>query len=234
MIASKLSIILDDILWVLTRSQILKLSSFVHYLLNLRSSYLPLQQQTALSNQTESAVKLPTSPQGESQNKLFQVYNIHETSIHLRTHRIDLHLCDDTTFTGNPSKSKPTPTNKLSFDESGAALQISIVNISLDQYPYHVAGTKRPTLNSDEEVAFQRKRWSHQLFNNFQETEGKQWKTPKNTSTMGARQVSFFSYVRVFFIYQLLSLSRPKTLLGQGYNTQTHTHTSTQPLTCQH
>lgn len=200
MVASKLSIILDDILWVLTRSQILKLSSFIHYLLNLRSSYLPQQQQSHLSNQSDASMGSTTAQQGESQNQLFQVYNIAETSFHLRTHRIDLHLCDDTTFTGNTTKTKPS-TNKLSFDETGAALQISIVNISLDQYPYHVAGIKRPTLNSDEEVAFQRKRWSHQLLNNFQETEGKQWRPKKNSVHMSSlHQVFRFTYYNKYII----------------------------------
>ena len=212
MIASKLQIILDDILWVLTRSQILKLSSFVHYILNLRSSYLPIQQQTVLSNQGDSAAS-PAAQQGESQNQLFQVYNIDETSIHLRTHRIDLHLCDDTTFVGNASKPPPSTNSKLSFDESGAALQISIVNISLDQYPYHIVGKKRSTpTNSDEEVAFQRKRWATQLYNNFQETEGKQWKQPRrNTSAVGARQVRHnLNFAHILEI-NFLSITKEKT-----------------------
>lgn len=187
MVASKLAVILDDILWVLTRSQILKLSSFVHYIIKLRNKHLPLAQQTAatLENSQQNGQQA-TSSNVASQNQLFNAYDLKETSLHLRTHRVVLHLCDDSTMDGSAQQEQQSSNRQSIYDEPGAALQISLVNIAVDHYPYHVAGAKRVSSSkrNDEEMAFQRKRWAHQLLNNFQETEGKKWMPPqRNTAS---------------------------------------------------
>ena len=179
MVASKLIIILDDILWVLTRSQLLKLSSFVHYMVKLRSKFLPLTRESAPS----SIQPTHTHPQIASQDQLFSAYDLPETSFHLRNHRIDLHLCDDSTLQGNlPNQNDAQNTH----DESGAALQISVMAVSVDHCPYHLAGTKRNVVKSDEEVMFQRMRWAHELLSNFQETEGKGVRPRKSVNTYGS------------------------------------------------
>ena len=201
MIASKLAIILDDILWVLTQSQLLKFSSFVQYLIKLRSQFLPISQGSMpVSQRIEST---PTQTQGQvGQDNVFSAYNLTETSIHLRTHQVDLHLCDDSSLNGNQPKD---PADNY-FDEAGAALQISLTNISLDHCPYHVAGTHRSAVRIDDQVAYQRKQWAHQLMTNFRETEGKIRKTPHNSAAphgaqvycQSCREISLKSFIILF------------------------------------
>ena len=176
MVASKLIVILDDILWVLTRSQLLKLSSFVHYMVKLRSKFLPLTRESAPS----STQPTHTPPQTASQDQLFSAYDLTETSFHLHNQRIDLHLCDDSTLQGNLQNQ-----NDSQNTHDGAALQISVMAISVDHCPYHLASTKRSVVKSDEEVMFQRMRWAHELLNNFQETEGKSVRPRKSLKTYG-------------------------------------------------
>ena len=122
MVASKLAVILDDILWVLTRSQFLKLSSFVHYLINLRAQYLPLshKQGTGVkSAPTQTTPPMHGTGQGSNLNQMFSAYDLVETSIHLRLHRIDLHFCDDSMLQGGQSKED----NSDPFNQVGSALQ---------------------------------------------------------------------------------------------------------------
>eukprot|EP00111_Clytia_hemisphaerica_P007740 TCONS_00022484-protein len=208
MVASKLAVILDDILWVLTQSQIIKLSSFVHYIIKLRNKHLPITHQTAAKQED-----MPTKSSGvKSQDQLFNAYDIPETSLHLRTHRIDLHLCDDSSLNGNLNKK--TEFTSI-YDEPGAALQISLLNIGLDHYPYHVVGTKRISTKQDDEMAFQRSRWAHQLLNNFQETEGKRWKKPR-TATVEARSKRPPRMYESYFLvrcedYSIMQVTTPST-----------------------
>lgn len=205
MVASKLAVILDDILWVLTRSQILKLSSFVHYIIKLRDKHLPLAQQTAatLHNthaEQQQQQQRSVSPNVASQNQLFNAYDLKETSLHLRTQHVVLHLCDDSTMEETTQKQQPH--NQSIYDEPGAALQISLANIVVDHYPYHVAGAKRlsSTKRNDEEMAFQRKRWAHELLNNFQETEGKKWTQPQRNTA--STLVSAFLKYSLFYTWK--------------------------------
>lgn len=190
MLASKLIVILDDILWVLTRSQILKLSSFIHYLIKLRRKFLPIAHQSATLQQkpdetNPSLAAASSSNYSASHNQVFSAYDLLETSIHLRTQRVDLHLCDDSALDGNqPKKNGAHKGKNYGYDEPGAALQISLVNISLDHCPYHMVGTKRTAVKSDDEVSYNRKRWATQLMNNFQETEGKHWAPKRNTASL--------------------------------------------------
>lgn len=198
MLASKLAVILDDILWVLTRSQIIQLSSFVHYIIKLRNKHLPITQQTAAK---QDDMPLSASSNVPSQDQLFNAYDLTESSLHLRTQRIDLHLCDDSSLNG--TKQKGTEYASM-YDEPGAALQISLVNIGLDHYPYHVVGTKRVSGKANDEMAFQRSRWAHQLLSNFQETEGKRWTSKSRNSS--ASLVCFFcfnaSQINIFIFFK--------------------------------
>lgn len=213
MIASKLAVILDDILWVLTRSQLLKLSSFVHYMIKLRSKFLPLAHQSAPSpHKTDQSN--PVASNQQSQDQLFAAYDLIETSFHLRTHRIDLHLCDDSTLSG---EKKQPPRSK--YDESGAALQISIISISLDHCPYHLAGTKRSVIKADEEVTFQRMRWAHQLMNNFKETEGRQQRTKKSPTAQQARKPTMYESFIIASCrdFQIMQVTTAKSVNPQRF-----------------
>ena len=194
MIASKLAVILDDILWVLTRSQIIQLSSFVHYIIKLRNKHLPITHQTAAAKQDEMPA---ASSSGPSQDQMFNAYDLKESSIHLRTQRVDLHLCDDSSLKGHQKHKKED--YATIYDEPGAALQISLVNIGLDHYPYHVVGARRISTKPDDDMAFQRSRWAHQLLSNFQETEGKRWKKPRSTSATVVSKDNAINIITVKF-----------------------------------
>jgi len=202
MLASKLAVILDDILWVLTRAQIIQLSSFVHYIIKLRNKHLPITQQTAAKQEDMPSSATSNVP---SQDQLFNAYDLPESSLHLRTHRVDLHLCDDSSLNGPKQKNMEY---ESIYDEPGAAIHISLVNISLDHYPYHVVGTKRISAKSNDEMAFQRSRWAHQLLNNFKETEGKRWTSKSRNSSA--------SLVCIFLFFQFWFLSPSTNYKSRG------------------
>ncbi|XP_065646748.1 bridge-like lipid transfer protein family member 3B isoform X2 [Hydra vulgaris] len=217
MIASKLAIILDDILWVLTQSQLLKFSSFVQYLLKLRSQFLPISQGSMPNPQrTESN---PTYADGQAtHDNIFSAYNLTETSIHLRTHQVDLHLCDDSSLNGNQSKDS---TDEY-FDEAGAALQISLTNIALDHCPYHVAGTYRSAVRIDDQVAYQRKHWAQQLLTNFRETEGKRRLSRKDSMlSQGPQRQKEILYESFFVIncsdFKIMQVTTSKTMENKPF-----------------
>lgn len=111
---------------------------------------------------------------GSTLNKLFTENDVSETSYHLRTNQIDLHLCDDQTLSGiTPStKARNAPSNE-EVDQSGALL-ISIYKFQLDHYPYHIAGLKRKLERTDDDALFSRRQWAQQLFDFFLKNEGKQ------------------------------------------------------------
>lgn len=72
----------------------------MQYLKNLTSFYF--QKQGHISTNPVQATQKPTNYNQQkasrsqiSMAKLFTKYDVHETSYHLHTGRIDLHLCDD-------------------------------------------------------------------------------------------------------------------------------------------
>eukprot|EP00794_Sanderia_malayensis_P017924 gene17924-19706_t len=192
LVSSKLEIILDDILWVLTQSQLLKLSSFVHFILKVRQKFLPLSPHSdvqqrpstsagghSASNASSHTTARRSSGQyqghggGSNLNPLFTEHDVEETSYHLRTKRIDLHLCDDQTLDGDKHQAaSKSAKQKKSLSENGGALLISIFDIRLEHYPYHIAGLRRRVNRNDEEASFCRRQWAQQLFDFFLKTEG--------------------------------------------------------------
>lgn len=181
---------------MLTQSQLLKLSSFVHFILKIRQKFLPLATH---SDATRPHPQSSTSPSGSSSqrkddrhfqgggegsnlNQLFSDYDFQETSYHVKTKRVDLHLCDDQTLNGDKSttsSSEKDAKSRLSADNAGALL-ISIINIRLDHYPYHIAGLRRKVPNSDDEAMFSRRQWAQQLFDFFLKNEGRTLNQPRN------------------------------------------------------
>ena len=182
LVSSRLEIILDDILWILTQSQLLKLSSFVHYILRVRQKFLPMathsavprDHKPALDGQGAHSASRPSQYQGHGHgstlSKLFTEHDVIETSYHVKTNQIDLHLCDDQTLSG---KSAQQGNQKSSSADQSGALLISIHNLKLDHYPYHIAGLKRKLERSDDDALFCRKQWAQQLFDFYLKNEGK-------------------------------------------------------------
>ncbi|KAF2974811.1 hypothetical protein EK904_001679 [Melospiza melodia maxima] len=105
-VASKLVLILDDLLWVLTDSQ---LKAMVQYAKSLSEAIeKSAEQRKSLASETaQSSAPAPSSQQVKAhqttaapdQNdaivKLFNDFDVKETSYHLVISHLDLHICDD-------------------------------------------------------------------------------------------------------------------------------------------
>ncbi|XP_071525078.1 bridge-like lipid transfer protein family member 3B isoform X2 [Panulirus ornatus] len=158
-VGCRLVLLMDDLLWVLTDSQLTAAFHFVDSLSDL------VRQATQQSQKTKAVRKLESLPEFQAQKaqqargsasqqsraanvgssggrsqatqssipKAFNKYDVPETSYHFYSERIDLHFCDD-----------PGPGRSSHPDLSaGAALQVAICQLEMDFYPYHLAAGDR-------------------------------------------------------------------------------------------
>lgn len=170
-LACRLLLILDDLLWVLTDSQLKAALHFVDSLAGL------IQESNKAIQRKKAQKKLETLPEYQSfidqsasrpsensttmtqAQKMFSVFDVLETSYHFFSQRIDLHLCDDA---GSGLSAHPSL-------KDGGALQISIQGFQVDYYPYHLAKANRthwPKYKASVPPAM----WLEQSLNNFKET----------------------------------------------------------------
>ncbi|XP_026823557.1 UHRF1-binding protein 1 isoform X6 [Ooceraea biroi] len=163
---SRLVIILDDLLWVLTDSQ---LKAALHFLDSLGGL---IEKATVLERKTKAARKLEVLPEYQAQisqqsrtksqvntaiSKIFTRYDVVETSYHFLSQRIDLHLCDDA---GGGRSLHPEL-------KDGGALQISLVKFQIDYYPYHLAMADRKHWAKYKENATPHSQWLQQSLSTF-------------------------------------------------------------------
>ncbi|XP_076384932.1 bridge-like lipid transfer protein family member 3B isoform X1 [Megalopta genalis] len=163
---SRLILILDDLLWVLTDSQ---LKAALHFIDSLGGL---IEKATILERKTKAARKLEVLPEYQAQisqqsrtknqfntviSKIFTRYDVVETSYHFLCQRIDLHLCDDI---GNGRSSHPDL-------KDGGALQISLVRFQIDYYPYHLAMADRKHWAKYRENATRHSQWLQQSLSSF-------------------------------------------------------------------
>nr|XP_012229083.1 PREDICTED: LOW QUALITY PROTEIN: UHRF1-binding protein 1-like [Linepithema humile] len=163
---SRLVIILDDLLWVLTDSQ---LKAALHFLDSLGGL---IEKATVLERKTKAARKLEVLPEYQAQvsqqsrtknqfntpiSKVFTRYDVVETSYHFLSQRIDLHLCDDA---GGGRSLHPEL-------KDGGALQISLVKFQIDYYPYHLAMADRKHWAKYKENVTPHSQWLQQSFSSF-------------------------------------------------------------------
>lgn len=104
-LASRLVLILDDLLWVLTDSQLNAALHFVDSLASLIKASTNLTQKTKAKKFLEQLPEYQAqmAQQHRQQNtteisaaqKSFNMFDVKETSYHFFSQRIDLHLCDD-------------------------------------------------------------------------------------------------------------------------------------------
>ncbi|XP_036025504.1 UHRF1-binding protein 1-like isoform X3 [Onychomys torridus] len=139
-IATKLVLILDDLLWVLTDSQ---LKAMVQYAKSLseaieksteqRKSMAPEPTQSSTVASSSQHVKTPQAANAPDLNdaivKFFNDFDVKETSHHLVISHLDLHICDDI-------HAKEKESNRRI---SGGAMQLSFTQLTIDYYPYHKA-----------------------------------------------------------------------------------------------
>ncbi|XP_058450697.1 bridge-like lipid transfer protein family member 3B [Malaya genurostris] len=170
-IASRLVLILDDLLWVLTDSQLKAALHFVDSLSGL------IKASTNVVQRATAQKKLETLPEYQAQlaqssrvqqdtqqltaaQRSFECYNVRETSYHFFSQRIDLHLCDDA---GVGRSSHPDL-------KDGGALQISVQGFQIDYYPYHLAKADRSHWPKYKEATVPPALWLEQSLNAFRES----------------------------------------------------------------
>lgn len=142
-LASKLVLVLDDLLWVLTDSQLKAMVQYAKSLSevieksttqrkSMAASAEPAQSWTppTSSQQVKTQQTSATAEQNQAILKLFRDFDVKETSYHLVISHLDLHICDDI-----HSKEKV-----LDRRITGGAMQLSFNQLTVDYYPYHREG----------------------------------------------------------------------------------------------
>uniref|UniRef100_A0A8C3U1T3 UHRF1 binding protein 1 like n=1 Tax=Catharus ustulatus TaxID=91951 RepID=A0A8C3U1T3_CATUS len=167
-VASKLVLILDDLLWVLTDSQ---LKAMVQYAKSLSEAIeKSAEQRKSLASETaQNSAPAPSSQQVKAhqttaapdQNdaivKLFNDFDVKETSYHLVISHLDLHICDDI-----HSKEKD-PNRRV----TGGAMQLSFSYLTVDYYPFHKAGDSCDHWMHYSDATKTRSGWAKELLNEF-------------------------------------------------------------------
>uniref|UniRef100_W5L938 Bridge-like lipid transfer protein family member 3B n=1 Tax=Astyanax mexicanus TaxID=7994 RepID=W5L938_ASTMX len=167
-VASKLILILDDLLWVLTDSQ---LKAMVQYAKSLSEAMekSALQRKSMASDSSQTAPAPPSAQQVHTQQasaaqdqsasmaRLFNAYNVCETSHHLQITHLDLHICDDI----------HAKDRGFSKRIEGGAMQLSFSSITVDYYPFHRAGESCLHWMHYSDATKAREGWARSLLEDF-------------------------------------------------------------------
>uniref|UniRef100_A0A452T3J1 UHRF1 binding protein 1 like n=1 Tax=Ursus maritimus TaxID=29073 RepID=A0A452T3J1_URSMA len=168
-IATKLVLILDDLLWVLTDSQ---LKAMVQYAKSLseaieksteqRKSMAPEPTQSSTVAPSAQQVKTPQASNAPDLNdaivKLFSDFDVRETSHHLVISHLDLHICDDIHAKEKESNRRIT----------GGAMQLSFTQLTIDYYPYHKAGDSCNHWMYFSDATKTKNGWANELLHEFE------------------------------------------------------------------
>ncbi|KAG9510446.1 UHRF1-binding protein 1-like protein [Fragariocoptes setiger] len=172
-LAARIFVIFEDILWVLTFAQFISAASFVEYIFALIKRSPITKKSDVFDNETApvsaAAVQHPTFGQvptahvdsaskqqppaqltGNNMSaaslleQKFLYYDVRETSLHLFIEKIDAHLYDDMETSTLGLESVGTASKTSSRNnDSGGALQTTIDHIQMDCYPYSRATGSR-------------------------------------------------------------------------------------------
>ncbi|XP_026550036.1 UHRF1-binding protein 1-like isoform X1 [Notechis scutatus] len=167
-VASKLILILDDLLWVLTDSQ---LKAMVQYAKSLseaieksaeqRKSLASEPMQSSMSAYNSQETKTQQSSAASDQNdaivRLFNDFDVKETSYHLAISHLDLHICDDI-------YTKEKDANRRI---SGGAMQLSFSQLTIDYYPFHKADESCSHWMHYSDATKTRSEWAEELLQEF-------------------------------------------------------------------
>ncbi|KAL3266104.1 hypothetical protein HHI36_010290 [Cryptolaemus montrouzieri] len=161
---SRIVLILEDLLWVLTDSQLKAALHFADSLSGL------IQKATQINRKTKAARKLEELPEYQAQleqeartkesasaSRPFAMNDVLETSYHFLSAQIVLHLCDD------PGAGRSSHPNL----KDGGALQISVSKFQIDFYPYHLAKANRKHWAKYNEGNFPHTLWQEQALAHF-------------------------------------------------------------------
>ncbi|XP_046688802.1 UHRF1-binding protein 1-like [Homalodisca vitripennis] len=163
----RLALLLDDLLWVLTDSQLKAALCFIDSLSGL------IKKDTEVTRTKKAARKLEVLPEYQAQlaqqarvaeardtmSDIFARYDFIETSYHFFCQKIDLHLSDD-----------PGPGRSCHPDlKVGGAFQINLHCFQVDYYPYHLASGDRHHWAKYKEGSSPHTQWltqAHAVFRN--------------------------------------------------------------------
>uniref|UniRef100_A0A3Q3EYH1 Bridge-like lipid transfer protein family member 3A n=1 Tax=Labrus bergylta TaxID=56723 RepID=A0A3Q3EYH1_9LABR len=147
-LASKLLFILDDLLWVLTDSQ---LKAIIHYSKSLSEAMEKSAQQRksrttappspGLHNIWADPPPAPTGPPNTT-SQYFDLYDVKESSYHTFISRLDLHICND--------NASPPPGLQ-------GAMQLTFKKLGFDYYPIHRPGECRQNKKTQSLLSCNRK-----------------------------------------------------------------------------
>ncbi|XP_074420186.1 bridge-like lipid transfer protein family member 3A [Larus michahellis] len=167
--ASKLMFLLDDLLWVLTDSQLKAMMKYAESLSEAmeksaqqRKSLAPESVQItppAPSTQQSWSQPFGVSPNASSIGQYFDKHDMKESSYHLLISRLDLHICDD---------SHTRESGALKHGMLGGAMQLTFRRMAFDYYPFHRAGDACRHWVRYSEAMETRGQWAKKLVNEFQ------------------------------------------------------------------
>lgn len=172
LIKSKLKLLLNDLYWMVNDTQLK--AALVAYTEIMKLIDLAFKQKTVnlkiqpdtfnSSNQSPSKQSQQSTKVGDSRSttnstpttsKIFEAFDLIETSMHLNASTINIHFYCDDNFS----------TNKLI---DGGTLQIILKDLSLDHYPYHKYNSSKIHWTNYNSYLFDSKqKWSNERFNNF-------------------------------------------------------------------
>nr|XP_013805901.1 PREDICTED: UHRF1-binding protein 1 [Apteryx mantelli mantelli] len=168
-VASKLMFLLDDLLWVLTDSQLKAMMKYAESLSEAmeksaqqRKSLAPESVQItppAPSTQQSWSQSFGVSPSASSIGQYFDKHDMKESSYHLLISRLDLHICDD---------SHTRESGTLKHGMLGGAMQLTFRRMAFDYYPFHRAGDACKHWVRYSEAMETRGQWAKKLVSEFQ------------------------------------------------------------------
>ncbi|XP_026736263.1 UHRF1-binding protein 1-like isoform X1 [Trichoplusia ni] len=160
-IGSRLAICPEPLAWALTDGQLrAALACAAALATPVRRATAAATRVKALRKIEEPVEQIPNrSAAGERDilARMFAKHDVRETSYHLLAPRVDLHLCDDP---GLGRSEKPALSN-------GGALQVTLVSMQADLFPYHKASDDRRHWRGYREAATPHTQWLSQALTSF-------------------------------------------------------------------
>uniref|UniRef100_A0A3Q3EYB2 Bridge-like lipid transfer protein family member 3A n=1 Tax=Labrus bergylta TaxID=56723 RepID=A0A3Q3EYB2_9LABR len=154
-LASKLLFILDDLLWVLTDSQ---LKAIIHYSKSLSEAMEKSAQQRksrttappspGLHNIWADPPPAPTGPPNTT-SQYFDLYDVKESSYHTFISRLDLHICNDSSSLdeGQLGRQNKKTQSLLSCNRKSLRLPDNVPAVHLQLTEYYFPDNPIPTTN---------------------------------------------------------------------------------------
>ncbi|XP_068929594.1 bridge-like lipid transfer protein family member 3A isoform X2 [Petaurus breviceps papuanus] len=172
-IASKLMFLLDDLLWVLTDSQLKAMMKYAESLSEAVEKSAQQRKSLAPEPTQSTSPAAPSAHHSWSQtfgsgqshvsnsriSQYFEKFDVKESSYHLLISRLDLHICDD-----SQSREPGDSANRV----MGGAMQLTFRKMAFDYYPFHWAGENCRHWVRHCEAMETRGQWAQKLVMEFQ------------------------------------------------------------------